>query len=88
MIPKRLLTTAALLAATWCACAPALAQQTGATHIAVMDGDATGAYRAAGIVSAEIPLASAADATLPKQKLDSMLRAEAEKRKLITLVLR
>ncbi len=79
MIPTRLVTVTALLAAMCVPCAPALAQPTAPTQIAVMDGDATGAYRAAGVVSAEIPLASATDTTLPKQKLDDMLRAEAKK---------
>lgn len=79
MIPTRLVTAAALLAAICVPCGPGLAQPTAATQIAVMDGDATGAYRAAGVVSAEIPLASASDTTLPKQKLDDMLRAEAKK---------
>ncbi len=54
--------------------APVAAQQ--AVQVALIEGDAQGDYRAAGAVSAEVQSASS---TLPKQKLDEQLRAEATK---------
>jgi uncharacterized protein YbjQ (UPF0145 family) len=54
--------------------APVAAQQ--ATQVALIEGDAPGEYRAAGAVIAEVQSASN---TLPKQKLDEQLRAEASK---------
>jgi len=54
--------------------APAAAQQAG--QVALIEGDAQGDYRAAGAVAAEVQSASN---TLPKQKLDEQLRAEATK---------
>ena len=62
------LTAALMLAPTM------MAQQPVA--VVLMDGDASGAYRAAGVVMAEAPATSS---TLPKQKLDDQLRAEAAK---------
>lgn len=53
---------------------PVAAQQ--ATQVALIEGDASGDYRAAGVVTAE---AQSASNTLPKQKLDEQLRAEATK---------
>lgn len=54
--------------------APVAAQQ--AVQVALIEGDAQGDYRAAGAVSAEVQSTSN---TLPKQKLDEQLRAEAAK---------
>jgi uncharacterized protein YbjQ (UPF0145 family) len=54
--------------------APVAAQQ--AVQVALIEGDAQGDYRAAGAVSAEMQSPSS---TLPKQKLDEQLRAEAAK---------
>jgi len=76
MIRNQVLVSAALLAALVFA-APAMAQPA-TTQIAILDGDATVDYRAAGAVSAEIPF-SASGASLPKRQLDEMLRAEAAK---------
>lgn len=73
MIRKTMRAVAAAVAAAILS-APALAQ----TQIAVLDGDAADAYRAAGVVSAEVAV-STSGATLPKQALDDMLRAEAGK---------
>lgn len=53
---------------------PVAAQQ--AAQVALIEGDAQGDYRAAGAVSAEVQSTSN---TLPKQKLDEQLRAEAAK---------
>ena len=58
--------------AAWVLPAPAAAQ----VQIAVLEGDAADAYRAAGVVSAEIA-PGASGAAPPKQALDDMLRAEA-----------
>ncbi|MFT3722759.1 MAG: hypothetical protein QM773_04150 [Hyphomonadaceae bacterium] len=68
------MTAVALMAASALLSTPAMAQ----VQIAVLDGDAADAYRAAGVVSAEVT-PSAAGATLPKQALDDRLRAEAAK---------
>ncbi len=77
MIRKMMTAVAAIVAAVIVP-APALAQPPAPAQIAVLDGDAADAYRAAGVVSAEIAF-SASGATLPKRALDDMLRAEAGK---------
>jgi uncharacterized protein YbjQ (UPF0145 family) len=67
-------TIAAALAAGL-ALAPSMAAQQPA-QIALIEGDAAGDYRAAGVVMAEVQSASN---TLPKQALDEQLRVEARK---------
>lgn len=76
MIRNQILASLALVGVLGLA-APALAQQA-TTQIAILDGDATVDYRAAGAVSAEVPF-STSGAALPKRQLDDMLRAEAAK---------
>lgn len=76
MIRNQVLASLALIGVFGLA-APALAQQA-TPQIAILDGDATVDYRAAGAVSAEISF-SASGAALPKRQLDDMLRAEAAK---------
>jgi len=66
--------TLAALAAALVLAPAALAQQ--GAQVALMDGDASAAYRAAGVVTAEAPATSN---TLPKQQLDQELRAQASK---------
>jgi len=77
MIRKMMKAAAATMAGAILS-APALAQPQAQAQIAVLDGDAVDAYRAAGVVSAEVAF-GASGATLPKQALDDMLRAEAGK---------